>query len=144
MDCPIIYSLIVPLALMDAWITLHQWICFPAYGIPRLRRGASFAMDRHTLAYLNLIEKAHCTYCSYATGLFTYARDIGAQTEQYWCPIKHARAIPSPHAQYHTFVDYDDAIGYHRDLPALRQSLRDARPGRHARAMASRENRKAL
>ncbi|MBZ5557980.1 MAG: hypothetical protein LAO77_11965 [Acidobacteriia bacterium] len=141
---PVIYSLLVPLVLLDAWMTLYQWCCFPAYGIPRLRRGAYFVMDRHKLAYLNAIEKVHCTYCSYATGLVTYARDIAAQTEQYWCPIKHGRAIPPPHALYHAFVDYGDAIGYHRDLPALRQALRDARPGRHGREMALRENRKAV
>jgi hypothetical protein len=141
---PIIYSLLVPLVLLDAWMTLYQWSCFPAYGIPRLRRGAYFAMDRHKLAYLNVIEKVHCTYCSYATGLVAYARDVAGQTEQYWCPIKHARTTPSPHSHYHSFVDYGDAIGYHRELPALRQSLRDARSGRHGREFESRENRRAV
>jgi hypothetical protein len=141
---PVIYSLIVPLALLDAWMTLYQWSCFPAYGIPRLRRGAYFVMDRRKLAYLNAIEKMHCTYCSYAVGLVTYALDIAAQTEQYWCPIKHARAIPSPHAHYHAFVDYGDAIGYHRELPALRQSLRDGRHPRHDVEPAPHEQRKAV
>jgi hypothetical protein len=31
---PMIYSLILPLALVDLWITLYQWSCFPAYRIP--------------------------------------------------------------------------------------------------------------
>jgi hypothetical protein len=35
---PVIYSLIVPLLLADLWISAYQAICFPAYGIKRVRR----------------------------------------------------------------------------------------------------------
>ena len=30
---PLIYSLTVPLALFDVWLTVYQRICFPIYGI---------------------------------------------------------------------------------------------------------------
>jgi hypothetical protein len=125
LTAPIVYSLIVPLAVLDVWTTAYQWVCFPIYGVPRVPRGAYFVIDRHKLAYLNGIEKVNCTFCSYANGLIAYVRDVAARTEQYWCPIKHARAIPTPHQRYHFFFDYGDATGYRRNLPALRHSLRN-------------------
>lgn len=136
---PFIYSLILPLALLDLWVTAYQWICFPIYGIARVPRRDYLTLDRHKLVYLNAIEKVGCTYCSYANGLIAYVREVAARTEQYWCPIKHARAIPAPHSRYHFFVDYGDAKGYVRDLSRLRQTLRreqrarDRRPLPHAR-----------
>ena len=33
---PVIYSLIVPLLLLDGWMSLYQAICFRAYRIPRV------------------------------------------------------------------------------------------------------------
>ena len=126
LTAPITYSLIVPLAVLDVWVTVYQWVCFPIYGISRVPRLAYFALDRHKLAYLNGIEKVNCTFCSYANGLIPYVREIAARTEQYWCPIKHARAIPTPHQRYHLFFDYGDARGYRRQLTALRHTLRRA------------------
>jgi hypothetical protein len=122
LTAPAIYSLLVPLALMDVWITIYQRICFPIYGIPRVRRRDFIAFDRHRLGYLNAIEKANCSYCAYANGLFAYLREVSARTDQYWCPIKHARAMRDPHLHYPSFVDYGDAEGYHRRLPVLRTS----------------------
>jgi len=119
---PVIYSLIVPLVLVDVWISLYQRVCFPVYGIPRVPRRRFFAIDRHRLAYLNGIEKTNCVYCGYANGLFAYVREVAARTEQYWCPIRHARPVAAPHRRYQLFVDFGDAEGYHRQLPVLRQS----------------------
>ena len=116
LTAPLLYSLIVPLALVDLWVTTYQWTCFPIYGIPRVRRGSYLVLDRHRLGYLNGIEKLNCTYCSYTNGLIAYIREVAARTEQYWCPIKHARAIPAPHSHYHTFFDYGDAEGYRRGV----------------------------
>lgn len=124
LTAPVIYSLILPLVLLDIWTTIYQWVCFPIYGVPRVPRGAYFVIDRHKLAYLNGIEKANCTFCSYANGLLAYVREVAARTEQYWCPIKHARAIATPHQRYHVFVDYGDAEGYHQGLKVLRRALR--------------------
>jgi hypothetical protein len=81
-----------------------------------------FVIDRHKLAYLNGIEKVHCTFCSYANGLIAYVREVAARAELYWCPIKHARAIRAAHQQYQFFFDYGDAAGYRRDLATLRRT----------------------
>jgi hypothetical protein len=125
LSAPIIYSVAVPFLLLDAWISVYQLICFPIYGIPRVRRADYIAIDRYKLAYLNGIEKANCDYCSYANGLLAYAREVAARTEQYWCPIRHSRRVRGPHARYREFVEYGDAEGYHRQLPLLRRDLHD-------------------
>jgi hypothetical protein len=124
LTAPVIYSVLLPFALLDLWVTIYQRVCFPIYGIRPVPRRPYFAIDRHRLAYLNGIEKLNCTYCSYANGLIAYVREVAARTEQYWCPIKHARSIPAPHPRYHMFFDYGDAARYRRELPALRHSLR--------------------
>lgn len=123
LTAPFLYSLLLPLALLDLWVTVYQWVCFPIYGISRVPRRAYFAIDRHQLAYLNGIEKMNCTFCSYANGVIAYVREVAARTEQYWCPIKHARAVHAPHARYRLFFDYGDAEGYRRHLGALRKTL---------------------
>jgi hypothetical protein len=120
---PIIYSLCLPFVFLDFWVSLYQWICFPIYGIERVQRRRYFAIDRHKLAYLNAIEKANCLYCSYANGVIAYVREVAARTEQYWCPIKHARSVPAPHSRYQLFFDYGDAAGYRRGLPGIRRIL---------------------
>lgn len=124
LTAPVIYSLLLPFVILDLWVMLYQAICFPIYGMSRVPRRRYFAVDRHKLAYLNGIEKINCTFCSYANGLLAYVREVAARTEQYWCPIKHARTMPTPHQRYHTFLDYGDAHGYRKDLPALRHALR--------------------
>jgi hypothetical protein len=99
LTAPVIYSLLLPLVMLDVWVTLYQLICFPIYRIARVPRRRYFAIDRHKLAYLNGIEKVNCTFCSYANGLIAYVREVAARTEQYWCPIKHAHTIPVPHSR---------------------------------------------
>ena len=73
--------------------------------------------------YLNIIEKFHCTYCEYANGLIAYLREIIGRTEQYFCPIKHARKILGTHARYNRFLDYGDAQDYEARLEAFRKAL---------------------
>jgi hypothetical protein len=123
LTAPVIYTMIVPIVFLDASFSLYQAICFRAYGIARVRRSDYLVVDRHHLAYLNGIEKLNCVYCGYANGVFAYVREIAARTEQYWCPIRHARSIHNPHARYRNFVDYGDAEGYHRRLIPLRRQL---------------------
>ncbi|HJO37461.1 MAG: hypothetical protein QGG24_09435 [Vicinamibacterales bacterium] len=76
LTAPVIYSAIVPIALIDVWLTLYQTICFPVYGIPRVPRSRFLVVDRHHLAYLNGIEKLNCVYCGYANGMFAYLREV--------------------------------------------------------------------
>ena len=120
---PVIYGMIVPIVMLDVSFSVYQAICFRVYGVARVRRSDYVVMDRHHLAYLNAIEKLNCEYCGYANGVFAYVREIAARTEQYWCPIRHARSIPEAHSHYRNFVDYGDAEGYHRRLIPLRHQL---------------------
>lgn len=124
MTAPFIYSLIVPLLLLDIWVTIYQQICFRAYGMPRVRRADYVVVDRQLLPYLNLVGKLNCAYCSYANGVIAYVREIGARTEQYWCPIRHAGTVPGAHDRYAEFADYGDAQAFERTAERLRENLR--------------------
>lgn len=123
LTAPAIYALIVPLVLLDIFVTVYQAICFPVYGIPKVKRADYFVFDRHHLAYLNAIEKLNCAYCSYANCLIAWVREIAARTEQYWCPIKHARRVAGSHPRYITFDDYGDAESYQKRAAAFRETL---------------------
>jgi len=125
LTAPVIYAMIIPIAFLDAWVSLYQAICFRAYGIARVKRSAYIVIDRHHLAYLNGIEKLNCMYCGYANGVFAFIREVAGRTEQYWCPIRHAKRVPAPHTHYREFVDYGDGNGYHRRLIPLRKELAD-------------------
>lgn len=120
LSAPLIYGLIVPLLLLDLAITCYQQVCFRVYGIPRVARSSYIVLDHHHLAYLNPIEKLHCLYCGYANGLIEYVREVSSRTEQYWCPIKHARRTPDPHPRVDRFFDYADAEAYRQGQEALR------------------------
>ena len=124
LSAPVIYSLIVPILLLDLWITVYQAVCFRIYGIARVRRSGYIVIDRQHLGYLNAIEKINCMYCGYANGVFAYVREVAARTEQYWCPIRHAHRTRGSHAHYREFVDYGDAQGYKQRLPVLRAELK--------------------
>ncbi|WP_291851098.1 hypothetical protein [Bradyrhizobium sp.] len=112
LTAPVIYSMIVPIALLDLAVMLFQAICFPIYRIPKVRRRDYLVFDRHHLAYLNIIEKINCAYCSYAGGAIGFAREVAARTEVLWCPIKHARRVLGPHPHYQGFADFGDAEGF--------------------------------
>ncbi len=121
---PVIYGMIVPLLVMDASFTLYQHICFRAYGVPRVSRRDYMVNDRHRLAYLNAIEKLNCAYCGYGNGVVAYVREIISRTEQYWCPVRHARHIRGAHERYPRFLAYGDAEHWQSGLEQMRQQLR--------------------
>ena len=120
---PIIYGMVVPMLMLDLCVSFYQWVCFPIYGITRVRRSDYLVFDRRHLGYLNFIEKFHCTYCEYGNGLMAYMAEILARTEQYFCPIKHARKILGTHGRYKRFLDYGDAADYEARLEAFRVAL---------------------
>jgi hypothetical protein len=131
---PFIYGMAVPLLLLDAGFSAYQAACFPVYGIARVRRREHFVFDRARLPYLNAIQKAHCTYCSYANGVLGYAREITARTEQYWCPIKHARVPAGVHDRHAGFIDHGDGRQYEDRVQALRRGLAAERDAEAAAA----------
>jgi hypothetical protein len=124
LTAPVIYSLIVPVALLDLWGMAYQTICFPVYRIPKVRRRDYLVFDRHHLAYLNIIEKINCAYCSYANGAIAFAREVASRTEVYWCPIKHARRVLGPHPYYQGFADFGDADGFRAKLAQMKDGVK--------------------
>ena len=112
LSAPFIYALIIPLLLLDLFVSLYQAVCFPIYKIEKVHSHDYISFDRHHLAYLNLIEKINCAFCSYANGLIGYTREIASLTEAYWCPIKHAKRLNGSHPRYKNFTDYGDAEAY--------------------------------
>ncbi len=127
LTAPIIYSVVFPLILLDLAVFIYQQTCFRVYGIPIVKRADYIIIDRHNLAYLNGIEKFNCMYCGYGNGLIELIREVFARTEQYWCPIKHARRSVSLHQHAENFVDYGDAQAYRNKLETLREQLRKAK-----------------
>ncbi len=121
---PVIYSLVLPFLLVDLWVSAYQAICFRVYAIPQVKRHTYIVFDRSGLAYLNVLEKVNCAYCSYVNGVIAYVREVGARTEQFWCPIKQARRVVGAHARYAGFEEFGAGENYHARLQALRADLR--------------------
>jgi hypothetical protein len=83
------------------------------------------ALNRNTHQYLNLIEKINCAYCSYVNGLLAYLQEIAGRTEQFWCPIKHAKRIKTLHSRYQKFISYGDAQTYRSQVNSVRHDFKD-------------------
>ena len=120
---PVIYSLIVPFVLLDLFESVYQLVCFPAYGIPKVRRRDHIRIDRHHLGYLNGLQKLNCVYCGYCNGVISLVREIASRTEAFWCPVKHAGPIRHPHERYATFLDFGDAEGFQDGLTRSRDAV---------------------
>lgn len=120
---PIIYSMALPLALVDICVSFYQLSCFPIYGIAKVKRGNYIVLDRQNLEYLNFFQRFHCSYCAYGAGLVAYIGEIVARTEQYFCPIKHARKVLGTHSRYVHFLDFGDSADYETRLEEFRREL---------------------
>lgn len=128
LTAPIIYAGWPVFALLDLFISVYQALCFPVYRIPKVRRADYLVFDRTDLPYLNAVEKFNCFYCSYGNGVVAYAREIAARTEQYWCPIKHARRLYGAHDRYPAFFEHGDAEAFRQGLERLRRQYDDGGP----------------
>lgn len=124
---PIIWLALIPALFLDVVVFIYQLLCFPVYGIPRVKRGDYVVIDRQDLHYLNWLEKVNCMYCGYFNGLMGYVREVAARTEQYWCPIRHARPLKSVHGRYKAFFEYGDAEGYREKLGDVRKRFEDVK-----------------
>ena len=123
---PLIYLALPLLAVLDLFLFGYQALVFPAYRIPKARRSDYIVLDRGDLPYLNGFEKVACVYCGYANGLASYFREIAARTEQYFCPIKHARKVLAAHDRYPGFFEFGDAESYRLGLERLRAGMDEA------------------
>jgi hypothetical protein len=128
LSSPLIYACVLPFLLLDGAVAIYQFVCFPIYGIPKVRRKDYLVFDRGRLAYLNTIEKAGCVYCSYANGLLALITEIAARSEQYFCPIKHARPLVQAHSRYAKFLPYGDARAYRGQSEAVARAYKDLSP----------------
>ncbi len=117
-SAPVVYSLILPISLLDLFILVYQSVCFPIYRIPYVQRSEYVVIDRHLLSYLNVIEKLNCIFCGYSNGVLACAREVASRTEQYWCPIKHAKRAKECHKRQCLFCVFGDAEGFRSDFEA--------------------------
>lgn len=129
LTAPLIYSLIIPFVLLDVFVTVYQQVCFRVYGIPLVKRSEYVVMDRKYLQYLNWIEKLNCVYCEYGNGVISYVREVAGRTEQFWCPIKHAKKVKDAHSRYLEFIEYGDTEDFHQKLEAQRGRCRACEQG---------------
>ena len=133
---PFIWGCLLPALFMDAVASLFQAVCFPIYKIPKVKRSKYIVIDRHALSYLNAIEKLNCMYCSYFNGLIAYIHEVAGRTEQYWCPIKHARRTSAFHSRYAKFLEYGDAESYRQELDKVRHDFEDIQAEEEQEQMA--------
>ena len=129
LTAPLIWACIIPAVILDLVVSTYHAVCFRVYGIPLVRRDDYIVIDRHSLQYLNSIEKLNCIYCGYFNGLIAYVQEIAARTEQYWCPIKHARRLSMIHSRYHKFIEYGDSEYYQSRFDDLRKDFDDLEEG---------------
>jgi len=129
LTAPVIWFCILPALFMDLVVTFYQAICFRVYGIPRVKRNKYIVIDRRSLSYLNGIEKLNCAYCGYFNGLIAYVQEVAARSEQYWCPIKHARRTALNHSRYGKFFEYGDGDGYRNKIEEVRRDFDDIKEG---------------
>ncbi len=122
---PIIWSMIIPIVVIDLMVTIFQAICFPIYKIPKVKRKDYVLIDRYNLFYLGRVEKINCLYCEYFNGVTSYVREIAARTEQFWCPIKHSKPLKEAHSRYGKFFDYGDYLNYKNGLTQKRRNFKD-------------------
>ena len=110
-----IWFMIIPIILFHLCLEVYHHICFPLYGIKLLRITNYVKMDRYKLKYLSLFDRVNCNYCGYANGVMHYAKDIAAETEKYWCGIKHQDSKGYVRPEHHkNFVDYGDEKALHK------------------------------
>lgn len=125
LTAPVIWIVLIPVVLLHLMAGVFQMICFPVYGIPKVRRSDYLVMDRRVLSYLNPLERLNCGYCEYTNGVLAYVQEIAGRTEQYWCPIKHAIGLKTRHSRYSRFLDFGDAEQYRQRIEEVRRDFRD-------------------
>lgn len=88
-----IYTMIIPIFILDISMSIYQEIYFTALGIPKIEKKKYVVMERWDLTKLNPLQKVNCVFCEYANGILAFAKAVGNQTEIYSCAIKHRHAL---------------------------------------------------
>ena len=115
---PFIWFLIIPFLVLDFFVELYHHTGFRLYGISMVKRSEYIKVDRHKLKHLSLSRKIACTYCGYTNGFLSYASEIAARTESYWCAIKHEKKDNFKEPKHHSgFVEHNDKEAYRKRYP---------------------------
>jgi len=122
---PFIWGMMIPALMADVFVTIYQTVCFPIYKIPKVKRKDYIIIDRYNLFYLDKVERINCLYCEYFNGVIAYVREVGARTEQFWCPIKHSKPMKDKHSRYDNFFDFGDYNEYRKELEKRRSDFKD-------------------
>ena len=116
LSTPFIWLPLPFLILLDLASALYQFICFPLYGLEKVKRSAYILIrDRVKLTYLTPLEKLDCMYCGYANGLLLYLKEISGRTEKYWCGIMHEGKpgfLPQPYQAEKDFARFNDTADF--------------------------------
>src|SRR5688572_15718987 len=112
---PFIWLPLVSTALAHLLVGMYQFVCFPLYGLEKVKLRDYVNFDREKLEYLGMINKLNCAYCSYSNGVFGWITEIGHRTEYYWCGVKHADQPNNPaYAYQEKFAKYGSKEEYER------------------------------
>jgi len=121
LSIPFIYAMIIPAVILDIFLFMYQNTAIRLYKIPLTKRSDYIVFDRKELAYLNIIQKINCMYCSYFNWVMQYAVEVAWRTEKYWCPIKHAKKKAGEHNWEKYFADYGDAEGFKQTFCSIKE-----------------------
>jgi hypothetical protein len=120
LSVPIVYLCAIPF-LLDLFVLLYQSICFPVGFLS----SDYLIFDPVRLAYLKVIERIGCVYCSCANGLLAFVTEIVEVTEPHFCPIRRDRRLRQPHSRYPYFLPYGDALAYRRQVEDVSRAYGD-------------------
>jgi hypothetical protein len=99
LSAPFIYGVFFPIVILDIFVEIYHQVCFRLYGLKLIPRNKYIFIDRQKLTNLHWIFKVHCMYCGYVNGFAAYFTAIAAETEAYWCAIKHEHKESLKHQQ---------------------------------------------
>lgn len=85
----LIWSMLIPIALLHAWTWVYQEIYFSSLDIPKVRLKDHLTFDRSELKQLSFGQTLACAYCAYANGTISWIKTVINRTETYSCSIKH-------------------------------------------------------
>lgn len=115
---PLLWLPLPALILLDILTSLYQAVCFPIYGIEKIKRSTYILVrDRNKLQYLTPFEKLGCMYCGYANGLLVYLKEVAGLTEKYWCGIMHEKKkgfISQPSQVEQEFAKFNDEKDFNK------------------------------
>jgi hypothetical protein len=120
---PIIWFCIFPALFMNFVLSTYQFICFRVYGIQTVKR-SDHNSDGPPKHQLPEPDRINCVCCCYFNVLVSFVQKIAARTEQYWCPIKHARKVASIHSRYDKFIEFGNPKAYQEMLEKIRRDFR--------------------